>query len=576
MPAADEHALSGEGDVRAPDLASPGPDYAELYASGAFAQRRLISNGNLAKAAAERGIVLPYFRRTEVLEELDRNGAFSPIAFSLRSFSDETTYMHPDPSRLVWREERHCEPWIEHGVDTWREGVVDVADQYSPWQLLYLGEAYEGRTVALAVEETQALARGDREALVHFRRRLDARRAQRATLDVAWRPFVKLLVALQPRLWPFRSGRTTLLYDRRGDRLARLDPLKAAVEEFDAHAVLSRFGLDLDGLARLHAEVARAGLQVDPTASWAALTEAAPRKRTDLFRGASLRARDLYDAAFMLRGLYLLATDRPLPTPDELARDRQTPWHRAHLPRQRNARRRSRADLKEPLIREGLYPHLLHIFVEGPTEEEVLGALLPALGLDPETSGVVVTSFRGIDKAERYTALFQSAMQYSARTVLIADREGELEKTLRRLRQVNLFADEKDVLLWTTTSGEPSSFEEANFTAEELVSAMRQAAAARGASLTLDAATLRSEFQAALADAARRRAGRPAIGKLATELAQEPQFGSVRLSKSRDIAPALAATLIDAIRSGGGLPNHTGNRPLLDRLWWWLADSAWR
>ena len=191
---------------------------------------------------------------------------------------------------------------------------------------------------------------------------------------------------------------------------------------------MRRFELSLDDVATLHLEVAERGSRLDPMPRWHRLTEAAPRKVTDDLRGSALQSRDFYDAAYLLRGLYYLATTRWLPRPDELDDYGTVSEHRRrHLPRGSQPAREQRLDLKNLLIREGLYPHRIHFFVEGHTEKIVLDRLLPFLGYHMPGSGMSVTNIRGVDQAQRSAVIFASATRVASRTVLIADREGTFE-----------------------------------------------------------------------------------------------------------------------------------------------------
>ena len=131
-----------------PDAA---PSYSELFAEGCFAQRALCSGANLRKAARARGVSLPLFPRREVLEPLDRAGGFSPIGFLRTNYTPETTWVHPDPDLMVWREEQTFHAWETHGWRFAEDRHVNVSERYSPWQLLYLSEALDLRNGRIAV-----------------------------------------------------------------------------------------------------------------------------------------------------------------------------------------------------------------------------------------------------------------------------------------------------------------------------------------------------------------------------------------------------------------------------------------
>jgi hypothetical protein len=559
--------------VRAPELVTPGPSFAELFAEGCFAARPLMDGGALSRAAYARGLSLPSQHRREILERLDREGALWPVGFLQINYTPEATWLHPRPELMRWREEGHPEPWQTHA---WDVDGFEVSERYSPWQLLYLGDALAGAHVTIPAAELLR-ATGPSDLVVRAARyRLDEHRQ----LDEHWRPLVKLLAAVQPRFWGLRSGWSKQVSTETESGLVSVNTADHAVETFDPWAILRRFELSLDDLARLHLELAEASVALDPLAGWYRVASFAPRDSSDRLRGAALRARDLYDAGFLLRGTYHLATGRWLPEPDELEGARSpegfltvSGQKRRHLPRVDDRPRRSRLDLKDSLVRLGLYPHLMHFFVEGDTEEIVLRKLLDFLGYDLETGSVSITNFRGIDKADRYQTLLSSVNRYAARTLLVADHEGEIERTLRRLREAGALLDPENVILWER-EGRASSFEEVNFSSAELLKAIEAAGRRRepSARLTLTPATLEAEFEAQRADAERNGRQPPGFAEVARRLAGRQAYGAVSVGK-KDFAPDLAETLKQTVRTAGHIADAGSERPLLARLWTWIVDT---
>jgi len=546
---------------------SQAPSFRELFGRGAFGQRPLISARDLQKAAGARGLDLPWPRHLEILESFDRDGCFQPVGFRQTNYTAETTWLNPDPDQVEWREEHDFAAWRSYAWTAESQHPY-ASELYSPWQLLYLPDTVDGGR--LTVDAADVLDAPDLETL---QRTAETRLSWRRELDDQWRPTIKLLVALQPRLWPFRKQRTTLLYTTERGASERVDPLKAAADGFAAEAVLGLFGLDVRGVPRIYLDFARAARRLDPVGSWFELTDAARRRRTDQFTGPMLRARDHYDACFLLRGLYFLATDRWLPDPAET--DAAEVWgdwdnvvDRLEPSPQLNQLRR----IKSALIREGIYPHRVHFFVEGHTEEIVLKELLPFLGFELESSGMTVTNIGGIDKAERYRVLFDAATEYAARTVFVGDREGDIESVLQRLRADGHFSEPEDVLLWETPDGQPSSFEEVNLTRDELLSAIETDGRRfdQNVSLNITAAELDEEFDQAIARAAAKRRPRPGLANVALKLARDRAL--IRADK-KPMAPLFAEALKRAIRDAGDLHTAGTYRPFLHHLWIWLVAS---
>lgn len=545
-----------------PDLPTAAPSYSQLFAEGCFAQRELISARTLREAALHRGLELPLFPRHDCLEPLDRSGGFSPIGFLQTNFTPETTWLHPDPELMIWREERRFQPWDEHGWYLHAEDHINVSERYSPWQLLYLADALGIWERRLSLRRVESRTENLRE--FHTQQRAAAATRLR-TLDEEWRSVLKLLVAFQPRLWPYRREKTTLLHEPGGE--GRVDPLQRAAETFNPQALLRRFELSLESLAHLHLAFTAAGRRLDPMPRWYGLAEAAPREVTDELRGDALRARDLYDAAYLLRGLYYLATDRWLPRADEIDDDRTVyEYRRRHLPRRVQPEPWQRVNLKQLLLREGLYPHRIHFFVEGDTEKIVLERLLPVLGYELPGSGMTVTNIRGVDQAERHEVIFRSATQVAARTVLVADLEGTLRKALARLRADGLFTEDENVLLWTR-DGHSADFEEANFSEREILNAIQTAARRRNRELRLDLTV--SELRRERTERTRPKRPPPAVTKLALTLAEDR---GIRVSK-KELAAVLADKLVREIRRAGHVAEAGKRRPLLARLWYWIVSE---
>jgi hypothetical protein len=107
---------------------------------------------------------------------------------------------------------------------SWRGDPGIVSECFSPWQLLYIHDAVERLDLPVDAQSRldNTLLERDRSRLtLQAQGRLDRWRR----LDEAWRPFIKLLVALQPRLWPYRAGRAVLLVDAATDPPERVDPV---------------------------------------------------------------------------------------------------------------------------------------------------------------------------------------------------------------------------------------------------------------------------------------------------------------------------------------------------------------
>ncbi len=523
-----------------PDIVAPGPSYSALFARSAFAQWHFMNEREFVKEASTRGVRLGQMMGAP-LEALDCAGLLSPVAFSQTNYTVETTWLDPDPDYMRWREELNFQPWREHGWISDVSGSRWVSEKYSPWQLLYAQDA--------AGMFADGVVRG--------------------SLDEAWRPMIKLLSALQARLWPYRTGSVTLLVRSGQGPPERVDPLAIEVERFDAREVLHQFELGVDELARLHAELCDASRRVDPTPSWYRLVELAPRQQTDTLRDAAMQARDLRDASYVVRQFFHLFTDKWLPLADRMDHPDVKGFQRRHLPnRCADGDDGPAIDLQVTLEGLGLYPHQIHFVVEGFTEDIILKRLLELLALG---SGYQVTNVEGVDKTKKHQALISAASQYASRLVLIADQEGSLASILGELQKVGLLTNPDDLLLWEA-EGQPATFEEANFSVDEIVAAMTEAALKRQSGLTvhLTGNALRQKFAEERARASAEGRPRPALAKLALKLAEEE---AIRVSKL-ELAYALANLTARLIEDAGTLHDAaTVDRPLLARFWTWIAST---
>ena len=136
---------------------------------------------------------------------------------------------------MAWREERQFHGWDTHGWYLRDEHHIVVSERYSPWQLLYLADALAEWNATVLLRQVSEYRNDGPEILA---RQQAASAARLRFLDEEWRPAIKLLVALQPRLWPYRRGKTTLLYDPEVGE--RVDQLQLAAKTFDPQATERR------------------------------------------------------------------------------------------------------------------------------------------------------------------------------------------------------------------------------------------------------------------------------------------------------------------------------------------------
>jgi len=264
----------------------------------------------------------------------------------------------------------------------------------------------------------------------------------------------------------------------------------------------------------------------------------APAKQRAKLRGRARRAQDAYDGAEMLRRFYYDLTGELLLNPDEIFDLSDKSWKKQLFGRWPTFTY-TRADLAVELRLRDLHPHQVHIVVEGDTEEIVCRRVLEKVaGMPLNDMGISIQRLFGVGNMRR--EMLRALKAFPRFLVFVADREGDMAREVEVLKREGVLTDEA-TYLWAT------SFEEANFSDEELVSMVAAIGVDRGATLTLDAQAMR-----ALYDAHRGEVGKDAKGlaTFALGLARREEYGSVVVSKTQ-LAERMADLILDDLRERG-------------------------
>jgi hypothetical protein len=211
------------------------------------------------------------------------------------------------------------------------------------------------------------------------------------------------------------------------------------------------------------------------------------------------------------------------------------------------------ADLLRFLSRNDFYPHQVHVFVEGASEEVMLTMILEA-SLGPlEGYGIRFTDLGGIDNlGKRHQELFAGFAEYARAPVLVTDNESEITRYVDDLIAQKLI-NPQGVWRWQM------NLEEDNFSDAELTRAVAAIARERGFRLRgLNGRVVRASFE-------HRQdlpSGAPAtfVDEL-LRLARHPEHGSILVSK-----PELAAKLTEqtlAELQAGDFEQLRKKRPIL-------------
>jgi hypothetical protein len=434
----------------------------------------------------------------------------------------------------VFREERDFVPWSEYQVT--EDFYTRAKPYYCHWQLLYIKDAVSGGTAEVTLDwlldddQRATLGEGYR---AWYTRQDETRRS----LDDGWRTLLLLLVRIQNRYAPLIKGTltkasSTLVFDpEMGDFV---DPFFSTARSFDPQGILEELGLTPENIAAFQRWIGWHGVIHDPIERWHMLLRMTSYcERSKLSDGAR-RAHDAYDAAEILRRFYHDLTGELLLNPDEMSDFNVESWKKrvfGRWPFLSYTRRNLQAELR----RHDLWPHHIHLVVEGTTEEIVCRRVMEAFtGRPLEDLGVTLATLGGVGRARLHQEMLRVTSGFARWAILVADREGDIERDVELMRREGILSEDTCVL-WER------SFEEDNFTDDELVAILADIASDAGASVDLDAMSFRSAY-----DQHREKAGAQAKGALTYLLgmARDPARGGFDPGKT-PVAEKMADRLLD-------------------------------
>ena len=508
--------------------------FAEAYRSARFTQLELISHNTLIRAADQHGLAV----QQETLEELDRYGAFTPVAFVGADWHGEVFGPHWNIDAMTFRDEAGFHRWSRYGFR--EDGVRRVIALYSPWQLMYLKSALEDRiapfTLPFLLGRRDRLLRGIKNRRPFWR----VERELWQSLEENWRPLVLLLCWLQNRYLPFIRSSARGVYAKGSQRL--VNPVHEEVRTFDAAAVVARLGIGVDDIRRTYSQLAVIGEYHDPIKDWFLVVRAAPPSARGKFKGDARLAQLVYDAAEVLRRLLYDLTGEVEPDVDEVLGLR-TEWKETLLGHERRLLY-DREDLKRILERKRLFPFGVHVFVEGDSDEKLIGGLIDGVWGNHHRLSVRFTSLEGLGQL-RHKTLFEVFSTYARKAILVADDEGKVERDLKRLRAAGLLVAEDEFHRWKR------NIEEDNASPRELVEIAKAIAAGKGAELRLSVARLN-----------RIRRAHPKRG-LARIIVEEARNQGVRITKE-EIAVALCELILRELEEVKDSQKVSERRRVLD------------
>jgi hypothetical protein len=266
------------------------------------------------------------------------------------------------------------------------------------------------------------------------------------------------------------------------------------------------------------------------------------RRERERDRGSVRIALDFYDAAEVLRRAYRELTGDLLPDADQIRDPELSPRPLGRHPDQ----------LGEALRAHQLYPHRLHMVVEGETEVRLIERLFEAFsGHSWEGAGLLITDLGG-DKLEGSRTMLEGFAEYADAVALLLDEENDVQRVTRRFSQDGVVRDEH-VKLWDR------SLEEDNFTPQELLEFVAELGAASGATLVLDEAALLAAQESRNQGNGRRKG----LASVLQELARRSEHGAVIFGMPQ-LADKMADRLLREIdEATGGHDDVARRRPIV-------------
>jgi hypothetical protein len=547
-----------------PPLRECALSWRQLYEMGCFFQRELESDSALDSQLRTRGFSSSQVGR-EQLERWDQLGVLRPVAFSQGPYVSMSRNEEPSvPSEyMVFRNERtEFESWDNYAYQG--RDHPHVSALFTSWQVLVAPDAIEGATVPVPLEmlaDDSATQEWGEAPRAFFR----AKYEQWTQLHQWWDPTLRVLVRLQNRYWPDVRGRVRVVSGESGEWH---DP--RSLVEFDAHAVLAELQLTHQDIRDLCQHLSRRGHELEFADSAYLLRQMFPRHQRHDFKERARRAQDFYDAAEVLRRFYRDLTGETLPDAEVMARAHSDDELELFNGQRENLLGHGPQigydadDAKHALSALGIYPHGIHVIVEGDSEEKLVREIVESLLGSRALEDIYTTNLRGVGGATRIERLLSAVSDYALRTVLIVDNEGDMQHHVDRLLAEGRL-DPDDVLV------QPTSLEESNLSDKELVSLAVKLASAPAekrpaATLTLTAADLREYHDDRLSRSGK---DQPALANSLEKLARHPEHGSVNFSKG-ELADAMVSYVADELTAAAStweqLEGISKRRPVLSHI----------
>lgn len=405
--------------------------YRDAFEQHCFVQLPLLTHDQFRKGAEQRGLMLWTTFEAAAWETLDREYLLPPIAYALDGFFDGYELTGIEQEWVLVRDDAGFTPWDQLRRRAEEVGGNGLYPLYSEWQYLTLAEVERQLRPSYSMRALRDGLDGYYESLRHAANATrEGGRLREIFADMRSRELelTRVSTALRPVV---RQGR---YHGRHGD-VAGGDGFQFTRKEQRAMnyaAAAEQCGLDLDALAKRYDDYRHLGHQLDPTSDWFYLVDQLDRSHQEKATGAALRARDLYDAAELLRLWHGQIADEPLPRLDEPSHWLNAERAKVNLFGTRDIHR-NREALPAILEHYGLYPWRVLLIVEGLSDAAALRKLIHEWGMSFERLGIRVLQARGSSLPKNVDQLLADIRGYANYYLLVFDNEGNAPKLVQSL-----------------------------------------------------------------------------------------------------------------------------------------------
>jgi hypothetical protein len=402
--------------------------YTRAIEQHCFVQAPLVALGEFAKGAETRGLMMSTAMAPAAWETLDGEGLLPPIAYAIEDAWRHRELPAMREGLLLIRDECGFQPWSDLPGRARPDAPARMTPLYGRWQYLTLARlqaslwprAIPMRSLQGGFEEQLELARKVADALKSAEdMRPDFEQLRSRELEL-----VRVQTTLVPLL---RQGRyeapTNVDWEDGDPGFDGFDWTLDEAERFNYAAAAAECGLDAEAIKERCDDYCLRAEWVDPTRDWMYLTVQLDRSHQEAVTKDALLARDLFDAAEVMRYWYEGVTDQKLPPLDEL---RTAFGHETAKENLFGAQdiQRNRATLPAVLEHYGLYPWRVQLIVEGESDEEILRRIMKAHGTSFERLGIHCIVMHGSSIPKNTDRLLAEISHYANYYLLVFDNEG--------------------------------------------------------------------------------------------------------------------------------------------------------